>query len=124
MPTYRNDSTDTIRINGIDVLAGASIIVPYPIMDSRFTVTDTSLYPDNRANPIDRFTGLPIQMNDDHANIHNGIAFTAWNYGSVADSSSLYIEFKSPVSTYVHLKRVEKYPLTLVLENMGVTRLT
>ena len=42
MPTYRNDSTDTIRIYNTDVITGASIELPYAPMDSRFTVTDTS----------------------------------------------------------------------------------
>lgn len=56
----------------------------------------------------DRLTGHGIVFGDDHANVHNGIAYAAWNYAeSIADDGTLLIEFNTPSDTYVHFKRLE-----------------
>lgn len=57
----------------------------------------------------DRFTGHAIQMNDDHANVHLGIAYSAWSYGSIANDGYVQLELTTPSASdaFVHLKKIE-----------------
>jgi len=107
MPTYRNDSAITIRVLGQDVLPGETIISEYRILDSNFTLIDSSRVENTQFLKIDQGTGLPITMNDAHASVHNGIAFSAWNYGAITTGNSLYLELKTPSDYFIHLKKVE-----------------
>ena len=55
--------------------------------------------------PYERVTlGTPT-ITTDHANIHAGEGFSVSNYAEgVADDGYLYLEFKTPTSSYVHMK--------------------
>jgi len=58
----------------------------------------------------DRLTGLGVSMNDDHMQVHDGVAYAAWNYAEgIADNGSLALELITGSDCWVHMKRFEAF---------------
>lgn len=100
MPTYRNDNSYTVRLFDQNIIPGQLIEVDFAILNNGFTLVSSSYKSNTFFRKNDLFTGLPVWLNDDHAAVHQGIAYALWNYDSVANGENLYIELKTPANTY------------------------
>lgn len=55
---------------------------------------------------VEEITGARPTITSDHANIHNGIAFTTANKFTLAAAASGYLEIIVPAGAYIHFKPV------------------